>query len=106
MADVRLGFQHLLTWIRLVHVGLILGLEMGRLARWGKDWHRLIELCAIFRVLLADEDGLYDLTDHNDRLLAGLTPARTAASSSRTPQPGIPSPTSSSARPPLGAKRP
>src|SRR6266850_2579061 len=55
------------------HVGLILGLEMSRLARSCKDWHHLIELCAIFRVLLADQDGLYDPTDHNDRLLLGLT---------------------------------
>ena len=52
---------------------MILGLEMSRLARSCKDWHQLIELCAMFRVLLADPDGLYDPTDHNDRLLLGLT---------------------------------
>ena len=46
---------------------------MSRLARSCKDWHQLLELCAMFRVLLADQDGLYDPTDHNDRLLLGLT---------------------------------
>jgi len=56
----------------LDHVGLILGLEMSRLARSNKDWHQLLELCAIFRTLLADAEGLYDPTDYNDRLLLGL----------------------------------
>jgi DNA invertase Pin-like site-specific DNA recombinase len=37
-----------------------------------QDWHQLLELCAIFRTLLADQDGLYDPTDYNDRLLLGL----------------------------------
>ena len=46
---------------------------MSRLARSCKDWHQLLELCALFRTLLADQDGLYDPTDHNDRLLLGLT---------------------------------
>ena len=68
----RLGFQYLLAEIGLDHVGLILGLEMSRLARSNKDWHQLLELCAIFRTLLADQDGLYDPTDYNDRLLLGL----------------------------------
>ena len=72
-AEGRLGFQRLLAEVGLDHVGLVLGLEMSRLARSCKDWHQLIELCAMFRVLLADQDGLYDPTDHNDRLLLGLT---------------------------------
>ena len=72
-AEDRLGFQRLLAEVGLDHVGLIIGLEMSRLARSCKDWHQLIELCAIFRVLLADQDGLYDPTDHNDRLLLGLS---------------------------------
>ena len=71
-AEGRLGFQYLLAEISLDHVGLILGLEMSRLARSNKDWHQLLELCAIFRTLLADQDGLYDPTDYNDRLLLGL----------------------------------
>jgi DNA invertase Pin-like site-specific DNA recombinase len=72
-AEGRLGFQRLLAEVGLDHVGLILGLEMSRLARSCKDWHQLIELCAIFRVLLADQDGLYDPTDHHDRLLLGIS---------------------------------
>ena len=68
----RLGFQHLLAEVSLDHVGLVLGLEMSRLARCNKDWHQLLEVCAIFRTLLADIDGLYDPTDYNDRLLLGL----------------------------------
>jgi DNA invertase Pin-like site-specific DNA recombinase len=53
-------------------VGIILGTEMSRIARSNKDWHQLLELCAIFRTLIADQDGLYDPTDYNDRLLLGL----------------------------------
>lgn len=68
----RPGFQRLLAEIGLNHIGIILGTEMSRLARSNKDWHQLIELCAIFRTLLADQDGLYDPTDYNDRLLLGL----------------------------------
>jgi DNA invertase Pin-like site-specific DNA recombinase len=71
-AEGRLGFQRLLAEVALDHVGLILGLEMSRLARSCKDWHQLLELCARFRTLLADADGLYDPTDYNDRLLLGL----------------------------------
>lgn len=68
----RLGFQRLLAEVGLDHVGLILGLEMSRLARSCKDWHQLLELCGIFRTLLGDQDGLYDPTEFNDRLLLGL----------------------------------
>src|SRR3954447_25832211 len=69
----RPGFQRLLAEIALDRVGLILGLEMSRLARSCKDWHHLLELCARFRVLLADADGVYDPTDYADRLVLGLT---------------------------------
>ena len=69
----RPGFQRLLAEVALDRVGLILGLEMSRLARSCKDWHHLLELCARFRVLLADADGLYDPTEYADRLLLGLT---------------------------------
>jgi DNA invertase Pin-like site-specific DNA recombinase len=69
----RPGFQRLLAEVALDRVGLILGLEMSRLARSCKDWHHLLELCARFRVLLADADGVYDPTDYSDRLLLGLT---------------------------------
>ena len=65
----RLGFQRLLAEVSLDHVGMIVGLEMSKLARSCKDWHQLLELCAIFRTLIADHDGVYDPTDYNDRLL-------------------------------------
>jgi DNA invertase Pin-like site-specific DNA recombinase len=68
----RPGFPRLLAEVALDHVGLILGLEMSRLARSNRDWHQLLELRARFRVLLADTEGIYDPTDHNDRLLLGL----------------------------------
>lgn len=68
----RPGFQRLLAEVALDHVGLILSLEMSRLARSNRDWHQLLELCARFRVLLADADAIYDPADHNDRLLLGL----------------------------------
>ena len=59
-AEGRSGFQRLLAEVSSDRVGLILGLEMSRLARSCKDWHALLELCAIYRTLLADADGLYD----------------------------------------------
>jgi DNA invertase Pin-like site-specific DNA recombinase/DNA-binding transcriptional MerR regulator len=68
----REGFQKLLAEISADRVGIVLGLEMSRLARSCKDWHTLLELCALYRVLLADADGLYDPSNHNDRLLLGL----------------------------------
>src|SRR6476646_2780476 len=68
----RPGFQRLLAEVALDHVGLILGLEMSRLARSNRDRHQLLELCARFRVLLADAEAIYDPSDHNDRLPPGL----------------------------------
>ena len=68
----RSGFQRLLANISSDRVGIVLGLEMSRLARSCKDWHALLELCAIYHTLLADADGLYDPSDYNDRLLLGL----------------------------------
>lgn len=71
-AEGRSGFQRLLSEVSSDRVGIILGLEMSRFARSCKDWHALLELCAIYRTLLADADGLYDPSDYNDRLLLGL----------------------------------
>jgi DNA invertase Pin-like site-specific DNA recombinase len=71
-AEGRSGFQRLLAEVSSDRVGLILGLEMSRLARSCKDWHALLELCAIYRTLLGDADGLYDPSHYNDRLLLGL----------------------------------
>lgn len=68
----RLGFQRMLAEVSLGHVGIVFGREMSRLARSCKDWHQLLELCALFQVLLADADGVYDPADPNDRMLLGL----------------------------------
>jgi len=71
-AEGRLGFHRLLAEVALDHVGLILSTEVSRPARCCKDWYQLLELCARFRTLLADGDGVYDLADYNDRLLLGF----------------------------------
>jgi DNA invertase Pin-like site-specific DNA recombinase len=68
----RPGFQHLLAEVTLDHVGLVLGLELSRLSRSSKDWYHLLEVCAVFGTLLADQDGIYDANDTNDRLVLGL----------------------------------
>lgn len=68
----RDGFRRLLTEVTLGHVGLVLGLELSRLARSCKDWHHLVEVCAVFDTLLYDQDGVYDANDSNDRLLLGM----------------------------------
>jgi DNA invertase Pin-like site-specific DNA recombinase len=68
----REGFKRLITEVSLGRVGIVLGLEVSRLARNSKDWHHLLELCAFADALILDEDGLYDPNDFNDRLLLGL----------------------------------
>jgi DNA invertase Pin-like site-specific DNA recombinase len=78
-AQGRLGFQTLLAQVALNQVGIVLGLETSRLARSNKDWHQLLEVCALFQTLLADQDGVYDPTDYNDRLLLGLKGAMSEA---------------------------
>jgi DNA invertase Pin-like site-specific DNA recombinase len=71
-ADARPGFARLVAEVGLDHVGLVLGIEMSRLARSGREWHQLLELCALSGTLLGDLDGVYDPAEHNDRLLLGL----------------------------------
>jgi DNA invertase Pin-like site-specific DNA recombinase len=78
-AQGRPGFQSLLTQVALDQVGIILVLETSRLARSSKDWHQLLEVCAIFQTLLADQDGVYDPTEFNDRFLLGLKGAMNEA---------------------------
>ena len=68
----RAGFQRLVTEVSLGRAGIVLGLEVSRLARNSTDWHRLLELCALADTLILDEDGLYDPAHFNDRLLLGL----------------------------------
>jgi DNA invertase Pin-like site-specific DNA recombinase len=72
IADARVGFQKLVTEVTMGRVGLVVGVEMSRLARTGRDWHQLLELCSLSGALLADLDGVYDPGYYNDRLLLGL----------------------------------
>lgn len=68
----RDGFQKLVNEVALGKAGLVMGLEVSRLARNSADWHRLIELCSLMDALILDEDGIYDPANFNDRLLLGL----------------------------------
>src|SRR5438128_3557365 len=68
----REGFQKLVTEVSLGKAGIVLGLEVSRLARNSTDWHRLLEICALADTLILDEDGMYDPSHFNDRLLLGL----------------------------------
>src|SRR5215208_7380073 len=71
-SQARSGFQRLVAAIGLGEVGIVLVTEVSRLSRCNSDWHRVIELCAVFRTLIADEDGIYDAQSPNDRLLLGV----------------------------------
>ena len=75
----RPGFQRLVADVSLDRVGLILGVQMSRLARSCAAWYQLLEVCAVFSTLLADLDGVYDPTQFNDRLLLGLKGAMSEA---------------------------
>ena len=68
----REGFQRLVTEVSLGRAGIVMGLEVSRLARNSTDWHRLLEICALADTLILDEDGIYDPAHFNDRLLLGL----------------------------------
>src|SRR3989440_9896592 len=68
----REGFQRLVAEVGMGRAGIVLGLEVSRLARNNADWHRLLEICALTGTLICDEDGLYDPGGFNDRLLLGL----------------------------------
>lgn len=68
----RSGFQRLVADVGLGQVGIVLSLEVSRLARNSADWHRLLEICALSDTLILDEDGLYDPNQFNDRLILGL----------------------------------
>ena len=70
-AGARPGFARLVAEVGLDHMGIVLGIEMSRLARSGREWHQLLELCALSGALLGDLDGVYDPAEHNDRLLLG-----------------------------------
>ncbi len=70
--DKRSGFTRMTSEVALAHVGIILGLEVSRLARNNADWYRLLELCGITDTLIGDNDGVYHPALFNDRLLLGL----------------------------------
>src|SRR5690348_12696337 len=70
--DKRSGFVSLTNEVALAHVGIVLGLEVSRLARNNADWYRLLELCGITDTLIGDSDGVYHPALFNDRLLLGL----------------------------------
>ena len=68
----REGFQRLVSDVGMGHAGIVMGLEVSRLARNNADWQRLLEICALADTLILDEDGVYDPASFNDRLLLGL----------------------------------
>jgi len=71
-SEDREGFQRLVAEVGMGQAGIVLGLEVSRLARNSSDWHRLLEICALSDTLILDEDGVYDPSHFNDRLLLGL----------------------------------
>ena len=68
----RSGFAHLIAQVALGHVGIVLGLEVSRLARNNADWYRLLDLCGATDTLIGDADGIYHPALFNDRLVLGL----------------------------------
>lgn len=71
-ATWREGFRHLVSEVSMGRAGIVMGLEVSRLARNNADWHQLLEICAFADTLILDEDGVYDPGSFNDRLLLGL----------------------------------
>src|ERR1700693_2507869 len=78
-ASWRQGFQRLVSEVGMGRAGIVMGLEVSRLARNNADWHRLLEICALADTLILDEDGVYDPANFNDRLLLGLKGAMSKA---------------------------
>ena len=70
--EAREGFKRLVSEVSMGHCGVVIGLEVSRLARNSTDWHRLMEICVLTNTLILDEDGIYDPRQINDRLLLGL----------------------------------
>jgi DNA invertase Pin-like site-specific DNA recombinase len=77
--QIAKGFQRLVTEVSLGHAGIVMGLEVSRLARNSSDWHRLLEICALTDTLVLYDDGPYDPVHFNDRLLLGLKGAMSEA---------------------------
>src|SRR3712207_5880668 len=68
----RPGFERLVASLCAGHVGAVLCLDASRLARNGRDWHHLLELCGLVEARVIDLDGIYDPVRPNDRLLLGM----------------------------------
>ena len=68
----RVGFERLVSQVALGRAGIVLGLEVSRLARNNRDWYGLLDLCAVKGTLIGDAEGVYDPAQYNDRLLLGL----------------------------------
>ena len=68
----REGFQYLVAEVGMGRAGIVLGLEASRLARNNVDWHSLLQICGLTHTLILDEDGVYDPSEFNDRLLLGF----------------------------------
>ena len=68
----RGGFERLVAEVSMNRVGLVLGLEVSRLARNNRDWYHLLDFCALFDTLIADQEGIYNPRTANDRMLLGL----------------------------------
>jgi DNA invertase Pin-like site-specific DNA recombinase len=75
----RDGFQYLMAQVGLGRAGAVLSLEASRLARCCSDWYRLMEICGLTNTLVIDEDGVYDPTQYNDRLILGIKGIMSAA---------------------------
>jgi DNA invertase Pin-like site-specific DNA recombinase len=75
----RDGFQQLFAEVGLGRAGAVLSLEVSRLARSSSDWHRLMEVCQLTDTLVVDEEGIYDLSHYNDRILLGFKGAMSEA---------------------------
>jgi DNA invertase Pin-like site-specific DNA recombinase len=68
----RRGFERLVAWLCAGEVGAVLCFDASRLARNGRDWHHLLELCGLVEARVIDLDGVYDPCRPNDRLLLGM----------------------------------
>ena len=83
----RSGFARLAAEVALGHAGLVLGLEVSRLARNNVDWYRLLDLCGVTDTVIGDADGLYHPGSFNDRLLLGLKGTMSRGRAARAPRP-------------------
>jgi len=68
----RTGFKKLISEVSQENVGIVISIEASRLSRNSSDWSNLLEICRLTQTLILDEDGLYDPSDFNDRMLLGL----------------------------------